>query len=108
MFYKFRYIILFLALILTLSYFSCSEPEKEQEVIIRPVRYQQVFLSGEAVPIDTGVVPSYTTFTKKGFLSPSGRGRGGFCLTTANGEKRKERGVEVKIVSRSMANWLPS
>lgn len=48
MFYKFRYIILFLALILTLSYFSCSEPEKEQEVIIRPVRYQQVFLSGSA------------------------------------------------------------
>jgi len=53
----------FLVFLFTTSYFSCSEAEKEQEEIIRPVRYQQVFLTGSAR------VRSFSGFAQAGLES---------------------------------------
>ncbi|MFC1558061.1 efflux RND transporter periplasmic adaptor subunit [candidate division KSB1 bacterium] len=46
MFKRFNYIVLLFTVLSVLSYLSCSEAEKEQVEIIRPVRYQPVFLTG--------------------------------------------------------------
>jgi len=45
MFYRVRFTVIFTFFIM-ISCFSCSEKEQEEEVVIRPVRYQQVFLTG--------------------------------------------------------------